>query len=294
MTPLVSVICMCYNHEQFVVEALESVNNQTYSEIELIIVDDGSTDRSAVVIRKWVDKNQTSQFLDLQTNHGYCKAFNIAFAKAKGEYIINLAADDMLHPDRIREGVEGFLLKGQKYGLQFSDASYIDAKGQLINKHSDRFPHHSVPQGDVYVQVVQRYFVSPTIMVRKSVLDELGGFDENLFYEDFDLWIRISRNHYFFYIPKELISKRILPGSLGHKQYAKNSNQMESTYLVCKKIFNLNRSEEERKALNKRILYELKWNLRFLHLRLIVNYLILLAKNKMNYFRLSSPNTMLK
>ncbi len=280
-TPLVSVICMCYNHEQFVIEALDSINTQTYSEIELIIVNDGSSDNSCQVIEQWVKEHKTAQFLNFEINQGYCKALNIGLAKAKGEFVINLAADDTMSPSRIQEGVEGFLLKGQKYGIQFSDATYIDAEGRILGKHSDRFPHESVPEDDVYRTVVQRYFVSPTIMVRKSILDDLGGYDENLFYEDFDIWVRVARNYYFFYIPKELVRKRVLPNSLGHKQYSLNSNQMYSTFLVCNKIYYLNRTREEKRALNKRILFELKWNLRFFHFQLIVRYLSLLIKNNL-------------
>ncbi len=282
MKPLVSVICVCYNHERFVIDALESVKAQTYPHVQLIIVDDGSTDRSAGVIAQWVSKNQTAQFINLRINQGYCVAFNIGFVQAKGEFIIDLAADDILLPERISEGVEGFLSKGEKYGIQFSDATYIDVEGRKIRNHSERFPHGSIPQGDVYAELIHRYFIcSPTMMVRKSIHDKAGGYDERLYYEDFDLWIRASREYLFFYIPKALVQKRIVPNSLGQKQYSWNSKQMESTYHVCKKIFVLNRTRQEKNALNKRILYELKWNVRFFNLILVVKYLVLLVRNNL-------------
>jgi glycosyltransferase involved in cell wall biosynthesis len=280
MKPLVTVICVCYNHEQFVWEALESVKAQTYPHIELIIVDDGSPDNSASVIHQWVEENQTARFIDLKDNHGYCSAFNKAFFYAKGEFYIDLAADDILLPNRIAEGIAGFLAKGERFGVQFSDAEYIDQNSQILRKHSDKFPHNTIPQGDVYEALIHRYFIcSPTMMVRKSILDHLGGYDERLHYEDFDLWISASRQNYFFYLPTVLVQKRLIAGSLGQRQYMRSSKQMESTYLVCIKILTLNRTNEEKKALNNRIWYELKWNIRFFHVELITKYLALLVKN---------------
>ena len=283
MKPLVSVICVCYNHERFVLEALESVKAQTYSPVEMIVVDDGSVDKSASIIGQWIGALPGVQFLNLKTNHGYCVAFNKALALAKGEFIIDLAADDLLCPERISEGVEGFLANGEKYGVQFSDALYINTEGLTVRKHSDKFPHQSVPQGAVYTALIHRYFIcSPTMLIRKSILDMMGGYDDRLTYEDFDLWIRASREYLFFYIPKILVQKRIVPNSMSNQQYTRNSKQMGSTFLVCKKIFALNRTSEEKTALNKRIGYELKWNLRFMHLALVGQYLLLWVRN--NFF----------
>jgi glycosyltransferase involved in cell wall biosynthesis len=280
MDPLVSVICVCYNHAPFVVAALDSVVAQTYPNIELIIVDDGSLDRSANVIAEWCARNPSTQFLDLKTNHGYCRAFNKGLANAKGEFYIDLAADDVLLPDRVAKGVQGFLEKGERYAIQFGDAEYINTEGQVIKKHSDRFPHHTIPHDQVYSDVIHRYFIcSPTMMVRKSVLDAMGCYDERLNYEDFDLWVRAARDYLFFYVPDVLVQKRIVSGSLGQQQYSRNSNQMQSTYLVCLKILGMNRTRKESRVLTKRILYELKWNLRFFHWRLAVKYLGLLVRN---------------
>jgi hypothetical protein len=112
------------------------------------------------------------------------------------------------------------------------------------------------------------------------VLDELGGYDETLMYEDFDLWIRIGRNHKFFYLPEALINRRIVPGSMSHTQYTRNSKQLESTFKVCEKILKLNRTTAERKALNKRILYEFRQNLRFFHVGLCTRYVWLFIRNR--------------
>lgn len=280
MNPLVSVICVSYNHARFVVEALESVKQQTYTNIELIIVDDGSADESANTIRGWVNQNPHASFIHLRQNIGYTKAFNQAFQLAKGEFYIDLAADDVLLPDRIEKGVAAFHAKGNAYAIQFGDANFIDVDGKFLSKHSDRFPHAQVPEGDLFEELIHRYFIcSPTMLVRKSVLDELGGYDESLMYEDFDLWIRAGRHYKFFYLPEALVNRRIVPGSMSHTQYMRNSKQLESTFKVCEKIFDLCRNNLERQALSKRILYEFRQNAMFLHIGLCLKYTWLFIRN---------------
>jgi glycosyltransferase involved in cell wall biosynthesis len=298
---LVTVICLCHNHQAYVREALNSVLNQTYTEIQLIIVDDASLDGSKEVIRDFVNQYPSVEYFDLPENVGSCKAFNIALRKAKGDFIIDLAADDVLVPERIQEGVTCFEKAGKTYGLQFSDARMIDAIGNTLSLHSDRFPHESIPQGDIYKDLIDRYFIcSPTMMFRKALIDELGGYDEQLSYEDFDLWIRSARKWKYCYSPKVLVAKRVLPASLSAKQFKIGSPHQYSTYLICKKILNLNRTKAEQQALHNRLLYEVRLNLRLFNWKLVLKYLLLLLKNnKMRYaqilvyFLLSSPFTML-
>src|SRR6478609_11745406 len=106
--PLVTIICLCYNQHRFVEEAIHSILNQSYRNIQVIVVDDASTDTSAQTIRDIVIKNPEIIFIPLQENLGNCKAFNRGLAEAQGEYIIDFAADDILLPNRIALGVEHF------------------------------------------------------------------------------------------------------------------------------------------------------------------------------------------
>src|ERR1700749_5034941 len=93
---LVTVICLCYNHENFVTESLFSVMNQDYAFVELIIVDDCSTDNSKNIIKKWLLDYPEVRFISNEINLGNTKSFNKALQFAKGDYIIDLAADDVL------------------------------------------------------------------------------------------------------------------------------------------------------------------------------------------------------
>ena len=111
-------------------------------------------------------------------------------------------------------------------------------------------------------------------------MDHLGGYDENLRYEDFDFWIRSSRTFKYCYTPEVLVKKRIVKNSLSAKQVKKLNPQLNSTYQVCKKIFHLNRTPEERKELSKRVLYEIQVCIRLLDIVTASKYFVLWLRNK--------------
>ncbi len=258
MTPRVSVICLCYNHARFVAECLDSVKKQTHPDTELIIVDDASTDESQGVIRQWMESNPGATFLLLPSNLGNCRAFNTGLKKAKGTYVIDLSADDILLPQRVARGVE-LLESRPEAGIQFSDAELVDEQGNRMGYHSDRFPHATIPQGWVFRDVIARYFInSPTMMIRRSVLEELGGYDEALAYEDFDLWVRAARVTQFAYLPEALVRRRVVSGSMGKRQFNFRSAQSRSTLAVCRKALALCRDAADRSALRGRVRYEFK------------------------------------
>ena len=219
MTPLVSVVCLSYNHERFVQQAVQSVFDQTYSNIQLIVVDDFSSDSSMEAIRKAIAKSPETEIIRMEKNLGNCRAFNRGLQSVRGQYVIDLSADDILVPTRIEKGV-ALLEQDPGFGVQFSDAAIIDEDGKRKGFHSDAFPHATIPSGSIFSEILGRYFInSPTMMIRKSVLDELGGYDESLAYEDFDFWVRSSRRWKYVYTPEALVSRRNLKTSMGKRQY---------------------------------------------------------------------------
>jgi glycosyltransferase involved in cell wall biosynthesis len=278
--PLVTVICLCYNQGPFVTEALLSVKAQTYPNVQLIVVDDASNDSSRYAIADFIRENPATEFVTHEVNVGVCKAFNSGFALAKGEFIIDLAADDVLLPGRIESGVQEFADKDESFGAQFSDAFIIDAAGKNLGMHSDRFPTETIPQGDIYVDVIRRFFICGTsMMLRRKVLDTLGGFDESLAYEDFDLWIRSSRLFKYFYTPTPLVKRRIVKGGLHEKQFKAGNPHAWSTLAVCQKILSLNRTSKEQSALRSRLEYEIGQSLLRSDLGLTLKYLVLWERN---------------
>jgi len=262
-TPLVTVICLCYNHERFVREALDSVFNQTYSNIQVIVVDDASTDGSKEEIKKTIENYSDPLFLPLDKNVGNCKAFNRGLSHATGKYIIDFATDDVMIPDRIEKQVASFEALDPDYGILFSDSIYIDEQGEFLFNHTESLLQKgmikTVPEDDVFKDVLERYFISsPSMMIRTEVLRLMNGYDEGLVYEDFDLWIRASRNYKFAYLNERLTKVRKSKTSMSAGWYKKGDRQLLSTYKVCVKAKQMIRSESERLALIHRLRYELR------------------------------------
>ena len=114
------------------------------------------------------------------------------------------------------------------------------------------------------------------MMIKREVLETLGGYDENLLYEDFDFWIRSSREWKYAFTDDVLVKKRKVPNSLGQKQFQRKSNYQESTLQGCQKIKELNRTKAEDSALRKRCLYEIGQCIKQRNWRLIYPFLKLI------------------
>lgn len=262
--PLVSIIALCFNHEAYLLETLESVLAQTYPNIELIIVDDCSTDRSAELIEAFANENDKIQFLKLPENIGNCKAFNRALALAKGKYVMDLATDDILEPHCVENQVFRFETLPENYGVVFGNARLVSEKGDFLRNFypTDRMGkvQTQIPEGDIYAAILAHSFIcTPTTLFRKKMLDELGGYDETLTYEDFDIWVRSSRNWHYGFIDKILLSKRSVSNSLGEGFYLRKHNpHLLSTLRICEKAYALNRNTHENKALAQRLRYHVR------------------------------------
>ena len=255
---LVTVICTAYNHEAFVQEALRSVVEQTFHNVELIVIDNASTDGTEQKIREFRWHNPNIRFIVNSWNKGLCTAFNQGLRYASGKYVIDLSADDVLLSDRIARQVAFFEGLPEDYGVIFSNAQYLDAQSSPLHLHyptdEGRKALEDIPSGDVYRDVLEKYFIcTPTMMMRRSLLHHLGGYDESLAYEDFDFWVRSAVVCKYGYQDEVLTQKRILPRSLSVRSYEPGSGMLASTLAVCHKAYDLNRNPAEFDALARRI-----------------------------------------
>jgi glycosyltransferase involved in cell wall biosynthesis len=247
--PLVTVIALCYNQERFVKEALQSVVNQTYSNIELIVVDDCSTDDSVRNILEFLENNFSTKTIFNENNLGNCCSFNKAFKIASGKYIIDFSTDDVMLPERIAKQVAKFEASSEKTGVVYSNGIYINENSKPL-KGGRILDNSAMPEGDVYQHFLKGSFLMPcTMMVRKTVLDKMDGYDETLAYEDLDFWIRSARVWEYAYLPEILSFQRIVKGSHSANFYKKNNLLIPSVVKVCRKALALNKSEEENQAL---------------------------------------------
>ncbi|MDN3667926.1 glycosyltransferase [Echinicola jeungdonensis] len=265
--PLVTVICLCYQQKDFVEEALNSVLEQVYQPIELIVFDNGSGDGSQEQIAQWVEQNGnkiklTKVFL-LPEKINYCKAFNKALKWANGKFVLDLSGDDVLMPQHIGEAVCAFS-KQTEAKVYSSNAYLVSADGKVKKTF---FPTDEngkvqewIPEGWIYADVVERYCVcTPTLVFDCGALKKEGGYDESLSYEDFDILVRMARKYRFSFSHYRGVKKRLHPAAYSRKQYQKKQSIiLPSTLKVCEKISRLNQNPTENQALISRIYHETK------------------------------------
>lgn len=211
MTVLVSVVIPSFNHARFVTQAIDSVLAQTLPDIELLVVDDGSTDGSPDLIRRHLDASDGSipvRFV-ARENRGICRTLNEALGGAAGKYFAVLGSDDLWAPNKLERQVEGLESASDKVAASFSDCWVIDAEGLRRGRMGLRFPFRG---GDIYKDLLLlRFFPpAPTSTFRRDAIVELGGFNERTrLTEDVDLWYRVARAHEVAYVDQPLASYRV-------------------------------------------------------------------------------------
>jgi glycosyltransferase involved in cell wall biosynthesis len=219
--PLVSVLVASFNHERFIEQALDSVLSQTHRNLELIIVDDCSTDGSVALIQRWIERTgQPTVFTINEENRGICAVLNQLFAQSSGEFCIYLDSDDWMEPNRIRHHVDHFGSLDPDVVLVFGDANvrYEDGRpgGQTYLRRV--LGDEEIPQDDAVFDrlLVSNFIPSATVTVRRSAIIDAGGYDESLSYDDYDMWLRLSHRFRLSYCEGIVANYRVVPSSMSH------------------------------------------------------------------------------
>ena len=237
--PLVSVIVPAYNAEQFIARTLLSVLNQTYKNLEVLVVDDGSKDRTAEIVEDIATKDSRVTLLR-QQNSGVAKARNSAIVNAKGEYIAPIDADDIWYPQKIEKQIEVFLNSEPSVGLVYAWSVFIDESDRITNlPHKTNLFHFSnvaSVEGKVYLPLIYLNFLGngSVPLIRKSCLNKVGNYNEllkeqgALNCEDWDMQLRIAEFYQYKVVPNFLVGYRRLPNSKSgnHLKVAKSYNIM--------------------------------------------------------------------
>lgn len=214
--PLVSVIIPAYNHELYIEEALQSVINQTYKNIQLIVINDGSMDGTGTVIDKVIEQNASFNIKYInKSNEGICKTLNKGLLLAKGKYVAFLASDDMWTSDRIEKQVY-FMEENANIGLVFSDNYFIRLNKVAQVKGTDYKPIirkcflNGIQNVNMYEKLLSDDIIPAlTVLIRKECFDKVGGFDNNLKAEDYDMWLRIAKEYPIAFIDEPLAYYRV-------------------------------------------------------------------------------------
>lgn len=191
MSELVSIIVPCYNHAQFLDEALQSVLNQTYNNWECIIVNDGSPDNTKEVASRWCKNDNRFLYLEKQ-NGGLSSARNAGITISKGEYILPLDADDILH--------ESYLSKLVPELNQDKTLAIVSCYSKFFLKNKENIIHELKPVGTTYHALLFENCLIATSLYRKVCWEEVGGYDENMKhgFEDWEFWIAITKSGWTF------------------------------------------------------------------------------------------------
>jgi glycosyltransferase involved in cell wall biosynthesis len=200
--PKTTVIMLLYNGEEYVREAIDSIISQTFTDFELLVIDDGSTDNGPEIVRQYADNR--IRLIVKQHNEGIVAARNTGLKYANGEYIAWLDCDDIASPTRLEEQVT-FLDEHPDFGAVGSWYEEIDENGKLTGKiQRIDAPSELIPS----ILLFRNYFGNSSIVLRRSVIPEQGC---RLYpgAEDFDLMVRISQKAKLVNLPKILMKYRV-------------------------------------------------------------------------------------
>jgi glycosyltransferase involved in cell wall biosynthesis len=222
-SPLVSIITPTFNRAQFLGECIESVLGQTYTNIEHLLVDDGSTDNTTEVVRRYPDNR--IQYTR-QENRGQATARNVGLRMAKGQFICFLDSDNVWKLHKIERQLQ-LMQQLAHVDILYGAQEVIDENSQIVpppdglrpmTRHSGRIMKHLLLENCVSFN---------TAMVRRQCFDQSGGFDENVRAgDDYDLWLRLSAKYEFLYIPEVFGQYRVMQNQISSdKERRFNSNK---------------------------------------------------------------------
>lgn len=212
MRPRVSVVIAAWNGERFLADALHSVIAQDWRPLQVIVCDDGSTDRTPEILREFGGAVEVVR----QEQRGVAAARNQAAARATGDFLAFIDQDDLWEPDKTSRQMAA-LAAAPEAAFAYSDAWIIDAGGAVSGRRSDWLPCRG---GDLFLELVRRNLVPiETLLMPAEVFRRLGGFDESLaFLEDWDLVLRAAAGGPAAYVPAPLARYRIHDANLSRRR----------------------------------------------------------------------------
>ncbi|HGY56247.1 MAG TPA: glycosyltransferase [Caldithrix abyssi] len=238
---LVSVVMAAYNAGPYIEDAIESVLAQEYRNVELLVVNDGSTDDTEKRVQKYLNNSKVKYFA--QQNLGQAKAKNKGIREAKGTYIAFLDADDKWTPDKLSQQIPCFD-KSEKIGVVFTNFALMAEDGTILGSTDRKFY-----SGNLTARLlIENVVTGMSSVVKRECFDKVGLFDESLpMGIDYDLWLRISVHYEFFFLDKVLYLYRQWPGQMSHKHRDRYKNAIR----IMQKFLDNNPGLLDKKVVNE-------------------------------------------
>ncbi|WDY56670.1 glycosyltransferase family 2 protein [Pseudomonas sp. PSKL.D1] len=205
-TPLVTVIIASYNHARYIEASINSVLNQTYKHIELLVIDDGSKDDSPAVLKRL--QAQHGFDLHFQANQGLARTLNDAIARAKGSLIVPFGSDDIMLPHRIATQV-AYMNGKPEVGVCSANIETIDQDGKVMGAREQRgrnLPFRRLDFDDLFLDRKPGPMAA-TLMLRREALEKVGGFNADIRLEDVYIELSIARAGYFIDVLGEVLAQ---------------------------------------------------------------------------------------
>lgn len=205
--PLVSICVITYNSSETVIETLESIYNQTYRNIELIVSDDCSSDNTVEVVKNWLDEKrsrfQTAKIITVEKNTGVTGNVNRAVKKAKGKYVKDIAGDDILLNDYTEKCVS-YLEKNPEMDVLFTDVKFFSTDNSKVHENSiidyNFFNKNAEEQFSQIIKNGPPYIPTSSSIYTKKILEKMNYFDENIpMWEDGPIYFRLTQNNIRLY-----------------------------------------------------------------------------------------------
>jgi len=212
-TPCISVLMPVYNGERFLREAIESILNQTFTDFEFIIVDDGSTDNTWQILQGYAASEPRIVLVRNETNLGLARSRNRILGRARGEYIAVMDADDVSLPERLSTQV-AFLDESPEVGVVGCAIHVIDADGSSI-----RIVHYPTMHSLLlWALCFHTPFAQPSVVMRRAAVERVGGYDTSFPpAEDRDLWQRLSSVTHLANLPEVYLLYRQHPDQVSRR-----------------------------------------------------------------------------
>ena len=258
--PLVTLCVICYNHANYVRECLDSAVAQTWPQLEILVLDNGSSDASSQIISEWAATCRHPVRLFLETEvRGVCANLNPMLEAVSGEFVAFISADDFWFPDKTRRQVELLLERGPNYGVAYADAARVDGSGNRLQPESFIGAHRefaTLPEGDVLQELLRAPFIpAMSTLIRREALQQMGAFDEMLVYEDYDALLRLAQHWLFAVDPEPLSGYRVLESSMIHTVAAQHqpAKLLSDARIMAKAAGNPNLDEKAVRNLHRRV-----------------------------------------
>jgi glycosyltransferase involved in cell wall biosynthesis len=212
--PKVTVIIPCYNRGKYIAETVESVLNQTYPNVELVVVDDACTDNSRELLERYSDRIRILEHPG-RVNRGQSAALNLGIRSSESDYVAFLDSDDLFAPTKIEKQVR-FLEENPQFGMVYANGHAVDENGKVIHRF---YGKNHREDSDPNRVLLDCYFLLPNnSLLRRKVLDKAGLFDESLrSAQDHDMAIRVAEVTKIAYLDECLFSYRRHRDSISYR-----------------------------------------------------------------------------